>query len=75
MAVNDAPTVTLTTKTRLYKEKAPQVYVDPGMIVRDVDSSITSASVTLTPYYENLDNVVRRCKLQQIEPCVDSASA
>jgi len=32
VAVNDPPTISLITAERSYKEKAPQVYVDPELV-------------------------------------------
>ena len=57
VTVNDLPTITLTPGTKNYKEKAPQIYVDDGLTISDVDTDITGATVTLEGFYNDLDHV------------------
>jgi len=42
-----------------YKEKAPQITVDDGLTISDVDTDITGATVTLEGFYNDLDHVGR----------------
>ncbi|MGC3967808.1 MAG: tandem-95 repeat protein [Pirellulales bacterium] len=57
-AVNDAPTVQTSNGATSYNEQAAAVVVDGGIVVGDVDSVITGATVTITGGFQTGQDVL-----------------